>query len=123
MRIRRRGRGSQGAGIILKRFSLAYQDQWKLRMLQTPGSLTVGAPYSLAIGIKKAPNSKQKHVALLYRDDASAWWLIHLGWHHRLHNEPWDGSYYWLAFSPALRPEVIESVTDAALLIGTHEGQ
>ena len=90
-------------------------------MLRAPADLTGAQHFSMAFAIKRTyPDRKQKHVALLYKDEASNWVLLHLGWHHLLFHEPWDGKYHWVAFDN-LAPEVAEGFTDMARIIADQQ--
>lgn len=90
-------------------------------MLRKPDSLNSSAAYSLALAIQRIPeNRKQKHVALLYRAEDDSWRLLHLGWHHVLRHEQWDGAYSWVPFEN-LAPEVTEGLADLAVIIGTRD--
>jgi hypothetical protein len=61
-------------------------------------------------------DKRQKHVAMIYRAENSKLMLIHLGWHHRLHHQPWNGAYHWLEFR-GLDRELQETFADWAVLV------
>jgi hypothetical protein len=42
--------------------------------------------------------------------------LLHLGWHHKLDHEPWNGMYHWLEFG-GLDRELQETFADWAVLV------
>lgn len=61
-------------------------------------------------------DKRQKHVAMIYRAENSKLMLLHLGWHHQLHHEQWDGKYHWLEFG-GLDRELQETFADWAVLV------
>lgn len=74
---------------------------------------------SIAFAIAGSPitgDRRQKHVALAYRSDSAKVMLLHLGWHHQLHHNEWDGIYYWLEVG-GLERELQETFADWAVLV------
>lgn len=75
-------------------------------------------PHAMAESIAFAISGdrRQRHVALIYRADNSDLMLLHLGWHHDLRHELWNGEYHWLEFS-GLDEELQETFADWAVLV------
>lgn len=86
-------------------------------MLRAPGCLAQQQEFTAALAIKRSTgDSKQKHVALLYRETDGADWLLHLGWHHILYHEPWTAEYHWIPFQH-LESEVLDGLVDLAVIV------
>lgn len=80
-------------------------------------------PYAMAESIAFAiagsivtKDTRQKHVGLVYRAHNSRIMLLHLGWHHKLYHEEWDGKYHWLELN-GLDRELQETFADWAVMV------
>lgn len=86
-------------------------------MLNDPASLLHDKNFSIAIGIQITPHdAKQRHIALIYRNEAGEVCLLHLAWHKMLRSERWTEDYHWIV--PAgIDSEQLENLVDWALMV------
>lgn len=82
---------------------------------EMPRAMAESIAFAVA-GSAVTGDRSQKHVALIYRADNSRLMLLHLGWHHQLHHDPWNGMYHWLEFG-GLDRELQETFADWAVLV------
>lgn len=84
-----------------------------------PDELPTAMAESIAFAIAGSSitnDRRQKHVAMIYRADDTNLMLLHLGWHHQLHHERWNGHYHWMEFG-GLDKELQETFADWAVLV------
>lgn len=80
-----------------------------------PTAMSESIAFAIA-GSSVTGDSRQKHVALVYRAENSNLMLLHLGWHHLLCHERWNGAYYWQEFV-GLERELQETFADWVALV------
>lgn len=68
------------------------------------------------VGSAATRDTRQKHVALVYKADNSKVMLLHLGWHQSLYHHEWQGKYQWLEVR-GLDRELQETFADWAVLV------
>lgn len=82
---------------------------------EMPNAMAESIAFAIA-GSVITGDSRQRHVAMIYRAENSKLMLLHLGWHHQLYHEQWNGVYYWLEFC-GLDRELQETFADWAVLV------
>lgn len=82
---------------------------------EMPQAMTESIAFAIA-GSIVTQDIRQKHVGLVYRAHNSKIMLLHLGWHHTLRHDEWDGKYHWLELS-GLDRELQETFADWAVMV------
>jgi hypothetical protein len=88
-------------------------------LLQPPSSQPCTGESRIAFGIKRTSRS-QLHVALIYRNDVDALFLLHLRGHKDFCHEPWDGTYHWAEFK-GITPKLQMLLADHAFMVATNQ--
>lgn len=86
----------------------------RAKLLNQPTNRPLTGDSILAIGVggfDVTQDAEQKHVALIYLNEAGAPQLMHLEWYKRFRQEDWNGLYYWIEFK-GLPTQVEESFVE-----------
>jgi hypothetical protein len=91
-------------------------------LLKRPSDTPLTGVHSLAIAVAGSSitgDSRQRHVAFLYRHESKNLLLLHLGWHNLLMYESWPSFHYsWLEVS-GIAPDLQELFIDWVEVVAT----